>query len=299
MSQVVTQALVDALRTGFSTLFANALQGAPTPFAALAEIVPSSTATNTYAWMAALPQWREFLGERRYKALSELVYVLINKPWEKSAELPIDQIEDDNLGIWRNIVSAWGNGGSSELIEIQIAEAMKNGHVNLCYDGQPFFSANHPVGDGDAVFSNRSGDGSGQPWFLLVQNAAIKPFMYQERKKPEFTMVTNLNDSYVHKNRKLPMGSFARGVAGYTFPHFAHRCDGPINAANYAAAYAAITSLTDAEGRPLGFKPTDLVYGASNRAAAKTMIDAQNKDGGASNIYWKDVNLIDGSTRLA
>jgi phage major head subunit gpT-like protein len=265
----------------------------------LATIVPSSTKTNTYGWLSAMPQWRQFVGERRYKSFAELVYVLINLPWEKSAEIPIDDVADDNLGIWKNIVERWNSDGGSELIEIQVAAAMQVGHTTgLCYDAQPFFSTSHPIGDSGAVFSNRSGDGSGNAWYLLVMGKEVNPFMYQERQAPEFNMVTNPEDSYVFKNRKIPMGSFARGVSGYTFPQYAHRCDGPIDPTHYAAAFLAITTLTDEEGRPLGLKPTHLVYGATNRAAAKTMIDAQNQAGGASNIYWKDVELVDGSTRL-
>ena len=296
---LVSQSILQGLRTAFNALFKRGLTAARTPFADVATIVPSTTKTNTYGWLAAMPQWRQFVGERRYKSFAELVYVLINLPWEKTAELPLDDIADDNLGIWSSIVERWNANGSSELIEIQVAAAMVIAHTTgLCYDGQPFFSANHPLGDAGAVFSNRSGDGSGNAWYLVALDREVKPFMYQERQAPEFNMVTDPNDSYVFKNRKVPMGSFARGAAGYTFPHYAHRCDGPISAATYATAYQAITTLTDDEGRPLGIKPTHLIYGGTNRAAAKTMIDAMNQAGGASNIYWKDVILVDGSTRL-
>lgn len=298
---LVTQSALEALRVGFNGAFNRArLQATPTDFMSLASVLPSTTKTTTYGWLDAMPQWRKFVGERRLKSFSEQSYTLVNVPWEKSAELPIDDIEDDQLGIWTGIVAAWGSSGASELIEIQIAEAMRQGHLELCYDGQYFFDTDHPVGNeaGD-TFSNKTGDASGNPWFLLALDKDLKPFIYQQRKAPEFSMVTNPNDSYVFQNRKVPMGSFARGVAGYTFPHYAHRCDGALDATNYQAAFEAMTTLTDSEGRPLGIKPTHLVYGASNRSAAKTLIEAQNEAGGASNIYWKDVVLVDGSTRLA
>jgi phage major head subunit gpT-like protein len=295
---LVTQAALEAINVGFQTTFQNALQPAQSPFAQLATRVESTAKLETYGWLAAMPQWRPFLGERHYKSFAEKDYILINQSWEKTAEIPIEQVEDDKLGIWTGIVAKWGQTGSGELPEIQIAAALKAGLTTLCYDGQHFFDPDHPVGDAGAVFSNKFGDGSGNPWYLVALNQEIKPFIYQERKAPEFTMVTNPADSYVFNNRKIPIGSFARSVAGYSFPHYASYCDGPLNAANYAAMLAAMTSLTDDEGRPLGIKPTHLVYGASNRSAALQLIKAQFNAAGASNIYYQDVELIDGSMRL-
>ena len=296
---LVTQANLEAINVGFQTTFQSGLKAAATPFMQLATTVPSTAKLETYGWLAAMPQWRPFVGERRYKSLAEKAYILINGSWEKSTEIPIDQVEDDKLGIWTGVVGKWGASGATELPEIQIAAALKAGSATLCYDDQYFFDTDHPVGDSGATFSNKFGDASGNPWFLMALNQDIKPIIFQERKAPEFNMVTDPNDSYVFKNRKIPLGSFARSVAGYSFPHYASYCDGPMNPTNYAAMYQAMTSLTDDEGRPLGIKPTHLVYGASNRAAAKTLIGAQNQAGGASNIYWEDVELIDGSTRLA
>ncbi len=295
---LVTQASLEALRVGFNSRFKQGLSATPTGFAALATTIPSTTKIQTYGWLNAFPQWREWIGERRLKSFSERVYTLLNRKWEMSGEIPLDDIRDDNLGIWNEIVTGFGTGAAQELPEIQIAAAIIAGVTALCYDGQPFFSANHPIGDAGAVASNRSGDSSGQAWYLLALDKPIKPFIYQEREKPFFQMVTDPNDSYVFDNDKIKMGAKARGAAGYTFWQYAHRCDGALNAANYAAAFQAMTTLTDDEGRPLGIKPTHLVYGATNRAAAKTMIEAQNQAGGASNIYWKDVELVDGSTRL-
>ncbi|MGF7271162.1 Mu-like prophage major head subunit gpT family protein, partial [Klebsiella pneumoniae] len=46
-------------------------------------------------------------------------------------------------------------------------------------------------------------------------------------------------------------------------------------------------------GSPLGIRPTTLVVGPNNRAAAKKIIDAMLVDGGNSNIYYKDVEIVD------
>jgi phage major head subunit gpT-like protein len=293
---IVSQASLDALRVEFNGAFKEGLKAAPTAFAGLATRVPSTTKIQTYGWMNAYPQWREWIGERKRKAFSENVYSLTNKKWEKSGELLLDDVRDDNLGLYSGIIAGFGSDAAQELPEIQIAAAIIAGNSTFCYDGQYFFDTDHPVGNGTMV--NKTGDASGNPWYLLAMDKPIKPFIYQEREAPFFQMVTDPNDSWVFDNDKTKFGAKARSVSGYSFWQYAHRCDGALNAANYAAAFQAMSTITDDEGRPLGIKPTHLLYGASNRAAAKTMIEAQNQAGGASNIYWKDVILIDGSTRL-
>jgi len=295
---LLTQPNLEALESGFQTLFQNGLKAASTPFMQMATHVESTAKLETYGWLAAMPQWRRFIGERRYKSLAEKAYVLINESWEKTSEIPIDQVSDDKLGIWNGTVSKWGENAATELPEIQIAAAIQAGKTSLCFDDQYFFDTDHPIGDSGATFSNKFGDGSSNPWYLLVLNQDVKPFIYQERMAPEFTMVNDPKDSYVFNNRKIPIGSFARSVAGYSFPQYAFYCAFAMNAANYTTVYEAIASLTDDEGRPLGLKPTHGLFGASNRSNAKTLWEAQNQAGGASNIYWKDVTPIDGSSRL-
>ncbi len=46
------------------------------------------------------------------------------------------------------------------------------------------------------------------------------------------------------------------------------------------------------EGRPLGISPNLLVVGPSNRAAAKKVIDAENKAQGETNTNYKAVEVL-------
>ena len=65
---------------------------------------------------------------------------------------------------------------------------LKNGTVDLCYDGQPFFNANHPVGTG--VVSNIDSAGGGDYWYLLDTRNVIKPIVFQMRQDYEFVEKT-------------------------------------------------------------------------------------------------------------
>jgi len=54
-------------------------------------------------------------------------------------------------------------------------------------------------------------------WFLLDTKKPIKPFIYQERKKPVFVKQTDPESDNVFMRKKYRFGAEARGAAGYTF----------------------------------------------------------------------------------
>ncbi|MNH46276.1 Mu-like prophage major head subunit gpT [compost metagenome] len=54
----------------------------------------------------------------------------------------------------------------------------------------------------------------------------------------------------------------------------------------------ALQGMQRSDGTPLGIRPTTLVVGRKNRAPAKKIIDAMLVDGGDSNIYYQDVDIL-------
>lgn len=287
---IITQTSLEALRTGFRRDFQNGIALAAPAADPLTTEVSSSTKVDTYGFLGDLPIFREWLGEKRIKSIEEKSYQLINRDFEATLGIHKNKIEDDNLGLYGPIVAGWGQD-AGQLKDSLVFEALALGHARACFDGQNFFDDEHPMGDEEA--SNMSGDASTAAWFLVDLSKPLKPILYQKRKAPTFAMVTNPEDSHVFKTGEYLMGGEARGAAGYTLWQLAHRCTGALNAANYEAAYNAMAALTNDEGEPLGIRPTHLVHGTSTRAAARTLFEAQNKAGGESNIYYKDVALIE------
>lgn len=55
-------------------------------------------------------------------------------------------------------------------------------------------------------------------WYLADVSKPIKPFIWQNRKDPEFVQLTRSDDPDVFKKKQYLMGSDARGEAGYTLP---------------------------------------------------------------------------------
>lgn len=54
-------------------------------------------------------------------------------------------------------------------------------------------------------------------WFLLDTSKPIKPFIYQERKKPFFVQMTDMNAENVFMRKQYLYGAEARAAGGYGF----------------------------------------------------------------------------------
>ena len=58
---------------------------------------------------------------------------------------------------------------------------------------------------------------SSTAWFLHVTNMPVKPFVYQERKKPVFVSQTDMASDNVFLRKKYRFGAEARAAGGYAF----------------------------------------------------------------------------------
>lgn len=52
-------------------------------------------------------------------------------------------------------------------------------------------------------------------WYLMDSSYPVKPFIFQNRKSPEFVSKINMNDDNVFYNKSYVWGADARAVAGY------------------------------------------------------------------------------------
>ncbi|MBX9268755.1 Mu-like prophage major head subunit gpT family protein [Chromobacterium violaceum] len=63
-------------------------------------------------------------------------------------------------------------------------------------------------------------------WFLLDTSRPVKPFIYQERKKPNFVQQTDPQADDVFNRKKYKFGAEARAAGGYGFWQLAYGSDG-------------------------------------------------------------------------
>lgn len=272
--QLTTQNL-RVLTTGFKAVFQGAFDGAPSDYDKVAMVVPSDGPQETYGWMGATTQFREWLGDRVIQNIGASDYTVKNRSYENTVAVDRDDIEDDKLGIYRPLVSQLGLDARQHPDQLIFA-LLAAGFASVCYDGQYFFDTDHPVGSGTV---SNSGGGAGTPWYLLDTSKALRPLIFQKRKDYQFVSMDQDNDEAVFSARKIRYGVDARVSAGYGLWQLAYGSKQTLDATNYAAARAAMGGLKGDNGKPLGVRGTLLVVPPSLESAALTLVNADQISG--------------------
>lgn len=293
---IITPALLSGLRTGFSKAFQDALTNTPTDWEKVATRVPSSSASNTYAWLGQSPALREWVGDRVLKDMAAQAYQVQNKLYEGTVSVRRVDIEDDNVGIYTPLFAEMGRAAKAHADQL-VFGLLAAGETTTCYDGQNFFDTDHPVypnvdGTGTATLVSNLQAGTGPAWYLLDTSRALKPLIFQERTAPELEAMTSTQDEGVFMRDEYRYGIRYRCNAGFGFWQLAYKSKAALDAGNFNAAMAAMMQIKADGGRPLGVKPTTLVVPPSLRADAMALIEAQLTTGGASNPSYKAVEVI-------
>lgn len=259
----------------------------------IATLVPSTTMTETYAWLGDFSRLREWIGERQVNRMKSHGYTLSNKKFEATEGIPREYVEDDTYGVMMPKFQDMGYAAATHPDEMVFA-LLTAGFDTKCYDGQNFFDTDHPVGEeGKTESVSNMQAGAGNPWFLLDTNRPLKPLIYQKRKDYNLTNKTDASNSdHVYMTDEFLYGVDARGNWGFGFWQQAFASKAELNEANFNANVQAMMSYESDNGRPLGIAPNLLVVGPSNRANAKALIEALVKEGGASNTNYKAVEVL-------
>lgn len=299
---IITPAILTALNTALQKAFKDAYAAARAEavFSRIATTVPSSTSTNTYSWLGDFPTLQEWVGDRVVRDMKAQGYQISNKLYEATLGVARTAIEDDQYGHYATVAQTMGQEAAQHPDKL-LAALMAAGISSLCYDGQYFFDTDHPVypnvdGTGVAATVSNYNSGGGAPgpaWYLLDTRKPLKPFIFQERTKPEFEHKTNpgtsdqtfMSDRYLH-------GIRYRCNGGFGFWQQAYCSRAALNAANFVAARDAMAAFKADGGRPLGIRPDLIVVPNTLRSDAQNLFDKANLAGGESNIHFKAVEVI-------
>ena len=263
---IVTPGVIKALFTGYQMNFEAGKTEAMPQYTKIASVIKSTTASNTYGWLGKFPTLQKWVGDRTLKSMKAHSYTIANEDYESTVSVDRNDIEDDNLGIYAPIFKEMGNAAAIHP-DIQTFQMLKDGFTNPCYDGQNFFDTDHPVnaevdGSGDdASIANVIVDGTyaGEPWYLLDATRAIKPIIFQERKRPELIAMTKMDDEAVFMSKLFRYGVDCRDAVGYGFWHMAFANKRELNADNLWDSITKMREFTADGGRKLGIKPSILV----------------------------------------
>lgn len=293
---IINKFNLSALYTAFLTAFNTGLGAAPSQYQRIATVVPSTTGTNEYGWLGRFPKMREWIGDRVINGMLTHGYSIKNKSFELTVGVDRDDIEDDNIGIYTPMMTEMGQAAAENPDEL-VFGLIKSGHSTLCYDGQYFFDTDHPVigDDGITAASQANLDdnaGSGTRWYLLDSSRALKPIIFQDRKKPNFVAKTADTDDNVFHAKEFVYGVDSRCAVGFGFWQQAYCSRKALDEANLIAAYTAMTERKGDHGRALGIKPTILLVPPSLAFAARKLVNVTTLANGAENVLKGLVEVV-------
>lgn len=143
---IVNQANLRSLGVGFSTAFNRAFDNTETTWEKIATRTTSETKEQEYGWLGQFPQMREWIGSREIQKMLNHGYTIRNKTYESTIGVKREDIEDDNYGIYSNLFGGMGEAAAQHP-DTLVWGLLMDGFTKECYDGKPFFSDQHPIGE--------------------------------------------------------------------------------------------------------------------------------------------------------
>lgn len=289
----ITDANLDLAFKGFQTRYNSAFEGAAIYHERIAMEVPSTARDETYGWLGAFPQMREWLGERIVHRLDSHGFTIKNRKFESTVSIKRDDFEDDRYGLYGSMFDEMGRLARQHP-DTLIYELLGQGFATECYDGQFFFDTDHPVKDADGndqTVSNMQA-GAGAAWYLIDSSRALKPMIWQVRSNYEFQRVTQDTDTQVFMTDDHLYGVRARVNAGFGLWQLALGSKATLDATNYAAARAAMMAFRSDNGRPLGIMPNLLLVPPSLEEAGLALVKTANNAAGAGNPWAGTADLV-------
>lgn len=283
---IVNSANLADIRAGFLAAYQGAFDSVEVNRGRIASEMPSTAGENLYSWLGELSDMEEWISDRTVDALSSHDYRIKNRDWQKTVGVDRNTIEDDTYGQFTPKMDILGRTAARHP-ERLVFGALLDGWSTDCYDGQPFFDADHPVigEDGEKVSVANTDGGTDAPWFLLCTSEVVKPIIFQNRKKAQFVSKDQPDSEGAFWQKKFFYGADARYAVGYGFWQMAWGSKQPLTAANYEKARAALGGMKGDHGVPMGLKPNLLVCGASNEGAARKLLNNEMIDG--SDNEWR------------
>lgn len=106
----------------------------------------SNQESETYPWLGSAPVMREWIGGRHARGFRENGITIVNKKYESTMEVLVDEIRRDKTGQVMLRVAEQARRANSHWASL-LTTLIVNGESGDCYDGQKFFDTDHSEGD--------------------------------------------------------------------------------------------------------------------------------------------------------
>lgn len=293
----VTSAQLSAFNTTAHVAFNKGLGSQNQDWMKLAKEIPSSSKSNTYGWMSNFPAFREWVGPRQHKAIAERGFMVQNRKFETTIDIPVDDFEDDVLGQYSEVFNSHGEAIGDLKSEL-VFGGIKSCISAICYDGQFFFDTDHPVyanADGTGAVTSVSNytTGAGELWALLCMKRAPKPFYLQNRTGGASLVAKTKPDSEnVFENDVYTWGSKWRGEFVPGFWQLAYGSKAALTDTSFDAAVNAMMLFKQDGNKQLNIVPDTIVVGPSNRVKARELFMTATLPNGGANPLFGVVQVV-------
>jgi phage major head subunit gpT-like protein len=112
----------------------------------VSNIFDSNQESETYKFLGMSPAMREWIGGRHAKGFRDNGITIVNKKFEATLEVLVDEIRRDKTGQVMMRVRELAQRTNAHWAKL-ISALIVGGEAALCYDGQYFFDTDHAEGD--------------------------------------------------------------------------------------------------------------------------------------------------------
>lgn len=147
--QITPQALRD-LRVAINMLFSGARAKTPSVYSDFASRVTASTKTMSFPSHASTRKLRRWDGERKVVNGKAYDYQVTAEKFELTMGIPVEEIEDDNIGAYNHLVMDMGEQTALWPDDL-VFEALLAGESGLAFDGKAFFANDHALKSGSTI----------------------------------------------------------------------------------------------------------------------------------------------------
>lgn len=290
---IINTANLTTLFTAYKANFKTGWGRAEPMWSKVATFVPSTTETNLYAFLGQFPQLRKWVGDRVVKNLAAHKYSVTNEPFESTIEVPAPKIETDQYGVFAPMFEEMGYASAMHPDSLVFA-LLASGATDLCYDGQAFFDASHPiiVNEAASTKSNYDATGGGALWALMDTKHPLKPLVFQKRKDYNFVGMTRPMDDVVFRRNVYQYGIDAEVNVGFGLWQMAYGSLNSLNETNVDTYMKVGFGLKSDEGHPLNIRYDTLVIGPSRWAEANDLVNRKVLANGESNRYFQAFDIV-------
>lgn len=128
---------------GFKAVFTKALQAAEPEWSKIAMMTTSSSASEIYGWLGAVPGMKKLVGESIIENLSTSNFAIINDEFDATMAVKRAEIERDTFGIHKPLVESIGLAAAQHPDEL-VGVALSQGFSQKDYTGKPFYANDKP-----------------------------------------------------------------------------------------------------------------------------------------------------------